>query len=345
MSVNKIEFQNIVYESSTGTPSISVILDRYNRRSSKQIPPVPCSNRPVPPISPMDPRPIKLIPGPKGEKGDKGDRGPMGLVGPMGPQGPAGRSIRILDRYSSETELKTAHPVGNPGDAYVVNQEVYIWSVSQNTWVNIGLLTGAQGIMGDRGIQGIQGTKGDKGDKGDRGIPGRQGTPGVNIGIQGRFDSELELRSEVPMGMPGAAYLVGSDLYVWDHFHRTWINTGEFSVAFKSHVYSGGLTQHSIDSINRGEYSVYHLFINDVVNEVNLADFVDSMPDCEVNILNIHPLATTVKYLFPKKDGYYFSSFTADTDNFIVSIRGEIKIVKFNGLIKVTTTEMECASI
>lgn len=62
-----------------------------------------------------------------------------------GPEGPEGSGLEILDVYPTLADLQTAHPTGSPGDAYQVGSGssfiLYIWSASQNAWVNAGTLS------------------------------------------------------------------------------------------------------------------------------------------------------------------------------------------------------------
>lgn len=62
-----------------------------------------------------------------------------------GPEGPEGNGLEILDVYPTLADLQTAHPTGTPGDAYQVGSDssfiLYIWSASQNAWVNAGTLS------------------------------------------------------------------------------------------------------------------------------------------------------------------------------------------------------------
>lgn len=62
-----------------------------------------------------------------------------------GPEGPEGSGLEILDVYPTLADLQTAHPTGSPGDAYQVGSgssfTLYIWSASQNAWVNAGTLS------------------------------------------------------------------------------------------------------------------------------------------------------------------------------------------------------------
>lgn len=67
-----------------------------------------------------------------------------GETGPQGPQGETGSGLQILDVYATLADLQSAHPTGQPGDAYQVGSEgsytLYIWSSSQSAWVNAGSL-------------------------------------------------------------------------------------------------------------------------------------------------------------------------------------------------------------
>jgi hypothetical protein len=139
-----------------------------------------------------------------------GPEGPQGPVGPVGPMGPDGQGLKIDGFYDTFEEFIQAHPIGQPGDAYIVNVDLLLWNPKSNSWLNTGPVQGPVGPAGPgntltigsvqttdgdasatitgvspdqvlsleipRGIQGAQGEKGDKGDKGDRGDPG---VPGV----------------------------------------------------------------------------------------------------------------------------------------------------------------------
>lgn len=67
-----------------------------------------------------------------------------GDTGPQGPQGETGSGLQILDVYATLADLQSAHPTGQPGDAYQVgsagNYTLYIWSSSQSAWVQAGTL-------------------------------------------------------------------------------------------------------------------------------------------------------------------------------------------------------------
>lgn len=67
-----------------------------------------------------------------------------GETGPQGPQGETGSGLQILDVYATLADLQSAHPTGQPGDAYQVGSggsyTLYIWSSSQSAWVPAGSL-------------------------------------------------------------------------------------------------------------------------------------------------------------------------------------------------------------
>lgn len=90
---------------------------------------------PVGPEGPAGPQ------GPQGVAGPAGPQGPIGPAGPQGIQGETGAGLEILDRYATLADLQAAHPTGNPGDAYMVGDHLYIWSVSTSAWIDAGTLS------------------------------------------------------------------------------------------------------------------------------------------------------------------------------------------------------------
>ena len=59
-----------------------------------------------------------------GEKGDTGDTGP---AGPKGDTGDTGPMTIIKGSYDTLEELIAVHPTGQPGDAYIVAGDLYVW--------------------------------------------------------------------------------------------------------------------------------------------------------------------------------------------------------------------------
>ncbi len=119
-------------------------------------------------------------------------RGSQGPIGPMGPTGPSGTSVTILGSYNDIRALEGAHPTGSPGDSYLVGDDLYVWSLENDDWINVGTIRGPEGPAGPpgqegpegpRGAQGIQGPKGEQGPPGPQGPAGPQGIAGPT-GIQ-----------------------------------------------------------------------------------------------------------------------------------------------------------------
>ncbi len=160
-----------------------------------------------------------------------------GVIGPTGPTGPTGPALNILGSFESLEELEQLHPIGNFGEAYVVEGQLYVWTSSG--WRDAGTIkgpTGPQGEMGPPGIQGLPGIAGPRGEQGDIGPTGPQGemgpqgpagTPGTSVTILGSFDSIVDLEEKYPEGNLGDSYLVGPDLYVWSEDTGKWKNVGE----------------------------------------------------------------------------------------------------------------------
>lgn len=72
---------------------------------------------------------------------------------PKGDKGDTGQGINILGEYPTLADLQAAHPVGNPGNAYMVGttnpKDLYIWDVVNTAWANQGQLQGVKGDTGD----------------------------------------------------------------------------------------------------------------------------------------------------------------------------------------------------
>lgn len=114
----------------------------------------------------------------KGNKGDKGDtptlteskNGKVTTVTVVdgngthtfeindGADGKDGTSITILGSYSTEAELKAAHPTGNAGDGYIAGGDLYVWNISSSAWKNVGRVQGPAGKNGKDGTNGISPT-------------------------------------------------------------------------------------------------------------------------------------------------------------------------------------------
>lgn len=75
---------------------------------------------------------------PKGSKGDKGENG---------------TSVKILGSYDTYDDLIREHNIGNIGDSYIVDEDLYVWSNNTNTWDNVGKIKGPKGDNGPQKIK------------------------------------------------------------------------------------------------------------------------------------------------------------------------------------------------
>lgn len=155
--------------------------------------------------------------GPQGLKGDTGDTGPQGLTGPAGPIGPTGsqgpqgvkgdkgdkgdtgEGLNIIGALNSTSELPAS---GTEGDAYTVNGVLYVWSVSESDWINVGNIKGEKGDTGDIGPAGPTGPQGPQGLKGDTGNTGATGPQGP-IGPVGPKGDTGDIGPQGPQGLKG----------------------------------------------------------------------------------------------------------------------------------------------
>ena len=181
----------------------------------------------------------KLLQGPQGEKGEKGDKGDKGdpltwedltqaqkeeirgEVGPQGPQGDKGQKGEAFtyDDFTEDQLEQLRGPRGLRGEK------------------------GDTGDKGDRGERGPQGIPGEQGPRGFKGEPlryadlteeqkdelrGEQGPQGLGLVIRGRMDTVGELKTTKPHGEYGDAYLIGEDVWFWDHNKEEWYLGGQW---------------------------------------------------------------------------------------------------------------------
>lgn len=90
--------------------------------------------------------------------GDIVESAPTNISGAKGDTGEDGTSVTILGSYNTLEDLKAEHPTGNLGDAYIIAGNLYVWSPSDNDWLNVGTI---QGPKGEQGIQGLPGKNGE----------------------------------------------------------------------------------------------------------------------------------------------------------------------------------------
>ncbi|MGR6904949.1 hypothetical protein [Lysinibacillus sp. BSL11] len=78
-----------------------------------------------------------------------------------GEKGEQGTGVRILGTLPDESSLP---PIGEPGAAYLINGDLYVWSDTTNDWTNVGTIKGPKGDTGPQGPQGEQGLPGQDAD-------------------------------------------------------------------------------------------------------------------------------------------------------------------------------------
>lgn len=68
------------------------------------------------------------------------------------PRGKDGNSFNILGYYDTFEELQREHGVGNIGDGYLVDGNLYVWADNTKSWQNVGEIRGPQGEQGPPGM-------------------------------------------------------------------------------------------------------------------------------------------------------------------------------------------------
>lgn len=82
---------------------------------------------------------------------------PTCISGRDGVDGADGTSVTILGAYDTLAELQAAHPIGNPGDGYMVGTDLYVWNDSTSAWQDVGRIQGPEGPQGVQGQAGANG--------------------------------------------------------------------------------------------------------------------------------------------------------------------------------------------
>lgn len=109
------------------------------------------------------------------QKGDQGKQGERGLKGDKGdPSIP----FYIKDVLENPTQLP---PDGDLTGCYAIDRHVWIWSPTNNKWVDLGEIIGPQGKQGEIGPRGFKGDPGFTGKQGEEGKEGKQGPVGPDI--------------------------------------------------------------------------------------------------------------------------------------------------------------------
>jgi hypothetical protein len=137
-----------------------------------------------------------------GPTGPQGETGPQGTTGPTGP---FGYGVSILGSFADLPALQAAVLLGNPGDAYVIGSDLYIWDDENILWENVGPFLGPTGPIGQTGPT---------------------GPAGYGVSILGQYNILEDVQSNDPVGSIGDAYLVGANLYIWDDVNSEWALAG-----------------------------------------------------------------------------------------------------------------------
>ena len=174
-------------------------------------------------------------PGPAGPEGPQGIQGVPGPQGVQGPQGDDGTIGTLAGSFDTLQDLIDFAPNHQPGNFYLVGNEIYFWDPIHGDWTSAGAIEGPRGEPGPQGIQGLQGVAGptgpqglpgNQGPQGPTGPAGSQGDPG-NIGtLAGAYPTLEDLLASNPNHESGHFYLVGNEIYFWDHVHRQWTSAG-----------------------------------------------------------------------------------------------------------------------
>ena len=108
------------------------------------------------------------------------------VLATQGEKGADGTGVTILGSYNSYAELVAAHPTGEPGDSYLINGDLYVWSAESNSWEDVGNIQGPAGKDGANGQDGYTPIKGvDYFD----GIPGADGKDGTSTYFYVRYSA------------------------------------------------------------------------------------------------------------------------------------------------------------
>ncbi len=199
--------------------------------------------------------------GEQGVQGLTGLQGEQGVQGIKGDTGADGTSVTILGTFATFGDLNSAHPVGNPGDSYLIDGDLYVWNPFDSIWEYVGNIQGpkgdtgeqgpqgiqgVQGLMGftgEQGVQGIQGIQGLQGEQGIQGIPGTNGTNGVDgtsgFGAFGNFWDEISQTNPDPSVANEMKYRTtgdSQDISIVDNSRITFENAGVYNIEFSAQL-------------------------------------------------------------------------------------------------------------
>jgi hypothetical protein len=132
--------------------------------------------------------------GPAGADGAQGLAGPAGADGAQGLAGPAGAdgtSFSVIGTVEEPSDLGEIY-IGNSGDAFMVNSTVHIHVWSGSKWIDLGNISGPEGLPGAQGSPGSDGAEGETGSDGQMGSVGPEGPAGED-GDDGSMPIVMEM--------------------------------------------------------------------------------------------------------------------------------------------------------
>lgn len=135
--------------------------------------------------------------------GPTGATGSIGPIGPTGATGPQGSGVQVLGTYATVQLLEADNPVGNIGDAYIVQNDLYIWSDLNQEWYDAGPFVGPIGPTGPTGATGLSIT-------GPTGPIGPTGPEGGPTGPTGATGATGDTGATGPTGAAGATGPTGA---------------------------------------------------------------------------------------------------------------------------------------
>jgi hypothetical protein len=98
-------------------------------------------------VGPTGPTGARGIPGVQGQTGATGPTGPTGPRGATGPtgakgdKGDTGEKLLVLGVLQDQSELPASN--NNPGDAYIIGDDLWVYSIVTDSWFNAGAYRGA----------------------------------------------------------------------------------------------------------------------------------------------------------------------------------------------------------
>lgn len=186
------------------------------------------------------------------------EKGATGNTGLQGPPGKDGTGVTIIGSLPSEPDLP---PVGAPGDAYMIEGNLYVWQDNTKTWKNVGPIQGPQGKSAyDLAVEnGFIGTMEEwiESLKGMQGPQGPEGPPGPPADLTEINQQVSNLQTEVTEHVTGIATTekfghVKSDGTTFIVDPVTGVASAVFNGGLSAKTYTGDLN----DLIEPGIYSV-----------------------------------------------------------------------------------------